>query len=397
MSYQLTPIEELKKRVDNLQKKITELELDGVLLTNNVEIFYYSGSMQNSMMYIPAAGEPVLFVKKSVERAMKETLFSVEPMLSVKDLPQLIDNRGLTYRKVGIELDVLPYNQFQRIQRAFNGTDFSDISQVTRLQRSIKSNFEIEALRQSAEVVNEAILEVPKILKKGMKEFEFQAELERFVRLRGHLGYIRTRGYNMELVLGMVASGISAAVPTSFDGPAGGQGISPAMPQGAGWNEIKENEPILIDIAAAVNGYIVDQTRMAVIGDLDQELEHAYQTSLEIIKEIETSAKPGTTWSEHFETAKRLAKEAGLEEHFMGYKQNKVKFVGHGVGLELDELPILAKGLDRPLEAGMVIAIEPKFTFPNKGVIGIENTYVVTETGLELITIAPQEIIRLPK
>jgi len=397
MSYVLTPNDELLNRVHRLQKKLVEKKLDGTFLTKNVEIFYYSGSMQNSMMFVPAEGEPILFVKKSIARAKKETPFLVEPMPSFKHLPQQLKSKGITLEQIGIELDILPYNQFQRFQRVFSETKLVDISPITRLQRSIKSEYEINLIRQSAKVVDEAVQMLPQIIKPGMTELELTAILEKIVRERGHIGYMRTRSYNMELVLGMVASGRAAALPTSFDGPAGGEGITPAFPQGSGWKKLEVNEPIIIDIAAAINGYIIDQTRMAVIGELDSELEHAYQVALEIKKETEKNAKPGTLWSAHYLHALEIVKKAGLIDYFMGYKEDQAKFLGHGVGLELDELPVLARGLDNPLEEGLVIAIEPKFTFPDKGVIGIENTYVVRADGLESLSISSEEVIKIPE
>jgi len=395
VNYSIVPENEVKERVEKLQNLLTEKGIESALITQHVDLFYYSGTMQNSMMLIPSSGTPILYVKKSIERAKRETPFEVDAMPSMKQFSEHLLSKGFHIGKVGLELDVLPYAQVQRFQKAFGMTQFVDVSALIRQQRSVKSPYEIEAIQQSAKVAYEAVQEVPQILKRNMKEIEFVAEIEKFVRVRGHIGNMRLRAYNQELFLGMVVSGQSAATPTAFDGPAGGEGLSPSMPQGAGWKTIQENEPILIDIAVAVNGYIVDQTRMAVIGELDPQLEEAYKVALSIIKETEKNAIPGTLWSEHYFNAVRMAEEAGLKDYFMGFKQDQAKFLGHGVGIELDEFPVLAKGLDHPLEVGMVIAIEPKFTFPDKGVIGIENTYLVTEEGLQALSYAPEEIIRI--
>ena len=325
MDYLVTPAPELMSRIKKLQVKLLENNLDGVLLTKNVEIYYYSGTMQNSLLFIPDNGEPILFVKKSVERAREETPFAVEPMTSMKHLPDQIVGKGYNLAKLGTELDVLPYNQFMRLQKVFANSTFTDISWITRLQRSVKSPHEIELLRNTARVLDQAFAEVPNILKVGMREVDLSSAIEKLIRDLGHSGYMRTRAYNMELVLGMVASGEMAARATSFDGPAGGQGLSPAMPQSAGFKQIERNEPIIIDIGAMVNGYIVDQTRIAVIGQLDKELENAYQVSLKIINETMKNAKSGTLWSEHYRNALRIVEEAGLQEHFMGYKHDQAK------------------------------------------------------------------------
>lgn len=393
MEYLLIPAIELKNRVIKLQEELINSGLDGALLTNNVDIYYYSGTMQNSMLYIPVENEPVLFVKKSIDRARKETPFYVEELPSLKKLPAQILGTGSKINKIGIDLDIIPYNLFKRIEAAFLDTSFKDISFIVRLQRSVKSKFEIELLERSAKAVYEAISEVPDLLRQGISELELSSQLEKIVRDKGSIGVVRTRTYNMELVLGMVTSGKEAAIPTSFDGPTGGLGLSTAMPQSASYKLINKNEPIIIDISAAINGYIIDQTRIAVIGTLDKELMSAYKLSLAILREIEKNAKPGTSWSEHYFRALEMVESAGMSDYFMGYKDNQAKFLGHGVGLELDELPVLAKGLDYPLEEGMVLAVEPKFTFPNKGVIGIENTYVVTNNGLKSLSYNSEEII----
>jgi Xaa-Pro aminopeptidase len=87
-----------------------------------------------------------------------------------------------------------------------------------------------------------------------------------------------------------------------------------------------------------------------------------------------------------------LAAAAGYEDHFMGCGATRIRFVGHGVGLELDEYPFLAKGQEMALAENMVVALEPKLIFPGKGVVGIENTFVVTANGLEPLTRFPDGV-----
>ena len=128
MSYLLTPKEELINRVKKLQNQLLIKEVNGVLLTKNVDIYYYSGTMQNSMMFIPSNNEPILFVKKSLDRAKSETPFSVEELGNIKNLPNQIQGMGNTITSIGIEMDVIPYNLFQKVQRAFSESKFIDIS-----------------------------------------------------------------------------------------------------------------------------------------------------------------------------------------------------------------------------------------------------------------------------
>ncbi len=94
---------------------------------------------------------------------------------------------------------------------------------------------------------------------------------------------------------------------------------------------------------------------------------------------MEKIAKPGVPCSHLYHLSSQVVKKRGLEDHFIGTKKNQASFVGHGIGLEIDEFPLLAKGFSQPLEIGMVFAFEPKFIFPDVGVVALEDDYVVTE------------------
>lgn len=172
--------------------------------------------------------------------------------------------------------------------------------------------------------------------------------------------------------------------------------MTPAAPQSASRRPIQAGEPILLDIGCCIDGYTIDQTRTAVISELDDELKRAYEVSVQILRHTESLLRPGTTPESLYAEALRLADEAGLSAHFMGYGADQVRFLGHGIGLEIDEWPVLARGFAEPLEAGVVLAIEPKFTFPGRGVVGIENTYVITSSGFRTLTKSPERLYRLP-
>jgi Xaa-Pro dipeptidase len=390
------PETEVKSRLAKFQRTLREMNADGALITQNVDIYYLTGTMQNGVLFVPQTGEPCFYVKKSVTRAELEASVPVEEMGRMKELGQRITARFGTVKRLGLETDVLPYGTALRFLGLFPGAEAVDVGFPLRMIRAVKSEYELAQLREAAKWVNEIIAALPETVRPGMTELELSAKIEYTLRLKGHIGIYRMRGYNQELCLGMVASGSAAATPTYFDGPAGGLGLTTASPQGSSRKEIQPGEPILVDISTVVEGYIIDQTRMAVIGDLDPELQRAYDVAVRIIKEVEKLGKPGVSWESLYVKALEMAEEAGLKEHFMGYGKDQAKFLGHGVGLELDELPVLAKGFSQPLEENMVIAIEPKFTFPGKGVVGIENTYLVTQEGLKSITFAPEEIVRIP-
>jgi Xaa-Pro aminopeptidase len=347
-------------------------------------------------LYVPQTGEPLFYAKKSVTRARQEASVTVEEMGRMSELGEKIKAKFGVPKKLGLEMDVLPYGLATRYLRLFPEAEVVDVAFPLRFVRAVKSEYELNHLREAAKHLNEIIASLPEYIAVGVSELELSAKIEYVLRQKGNIGIYRMRAYNQELCLGMVASGAAAATPTYFDGPAGGLGLTTASPQSASRKTFQPREPILVDISTVVEGYIIDQTRMAVIGELDSDLERAYHVAVEIIREVEKLGRPGASWQSLYLRALEMAESAGLKEHFMGYGKDQVKFLGHGVGLELDELPVLAKGFDQPLETGMVIAIEPKFTFPGRGVIGIENTYLVTEEGLKALTIASEEIVRVP-
>ncbi|MFC7441474.1 M24 family metallopeptidase [Laceyella putida] len=391
------PASEVCERITRFQAKLTENQIDGAIITQNVDLYYLTGTMQNGLLYVPQSGEPRFYVKKSVTRAEFEASVPVEEMGRMKQLGERLRETFGEVKRIGIEMDVLPYGLATRYLRFFPGAEVVDVAFPLRLLRAVKSEYELKQLRLAAAHVNQIITMLPQYIRTGVSEVELSAQIEHALRLKGNIGIYRMRGYNQELCLGMVASGAAAATPTYFDGPAGGLGMSTASPQGASRKTFAPGEPILVDISTVVEGYIIDQTRMAVIGELDEELTRAYEVTTAIIKEAERMGKPGVAWQDLYLRALEMAEAAGLQNHFMGFGKDQAKFLGHGVGLEFDELPVLARGFEQPLEKNMVIAIEPKFTFPGRGVVGIENTYVVTETGLKSITIAPEEIVRIPE
>jgi Xaa-Pro aminopeptidase len=202
------------------------------------------------------------------------------------------------------------------------------------------------------------------------------------------------RAFNQELFLGLAVSA-SAGQPGFFDGAVTGRGLSSAAPHGASTDEIVADTPVLLDYTGIFNGYIVDMTRIFVIGSLGVELTHAFATALAIQKHLEESLKPGAICEDLFSQAAAMAEQAGLGKNFMGAPGENARFVGHGVGLELDEFPVLAQGFKVPLQEGQTIAIEPKFVLPGKGVIGIENTFAVSALGGVRITDLADDIVYL--
>ncbi len=383
-------LHESQRRVSRFQEMLRGKEASAALLLLPIDIYYFTGTRQNSALWIPAEGEPVLLVRKSLSRARAESpLADIRPFPPSKELPALFGAEGSA---VGMTFDAVPVQQHAFYSKVLPGRNFVDVSMLVRELRSVKSPFEIELLRRSSAMLDSVFGEVPAFLKAGMRELDLAAEMEYRLRKAGHEGFVRMRAFNQELFGGMAVSA-GAATYGFFDGAVTGKGLSSASPQGASLDEIRENEPVLVDFAGVANGYIVDMTRMFVIGTLDPELQRAFDLSLEIQEAVRLAMVPGAVCEEIFGLAAGMADRAGFGGNFMGMPGEQSRFVGHGVGLELDELPVLAQGFTMPLQAGQVVAVEPKFVLPGKGAIGIENTFVVTDQGGSRLSGLPDEIV----
>ncbi|SEP36526.1 M24 family metallopeptidase [Propionispora vibrioides] len=392
-----TPVAEIEGRVRKFQAKLAAQEMDGALLLLNADLYYFTGTVQNSFLYIPAGGEPVLMVRRSVSRGRTESpLKNIVPIRSPKEMPDILASFGYRdSKRIGMELDVLPFNLYQTYRKLFPQAELSDVSPLIKEIRAIKSPHEIGLLRQALQVVDKAFQAVPAFLKEGMTELEAAALFEAELRQRGYAGCCKMRSFNQEFFYGNVCSGSSGFDPSFFDGPVGGSGACPSHPQGAGWKKISRNEVVYIDYTSLIEGYTGDQSRVFCIGELSPQLVKAFEAALTIQKAVLASMKPGTLAEEPYLLALKLAEELGYKDHFMGYKDHQVKFLGHGIGLELDEWPIFAKGMKTPLQPGMTFALEPKFVFP-EGAIGTENSFVMTDTGPEYLSVTPEVITYLP-
>lgn len=383
---------ESQERILRLQGMLRSKGIQAALFILPIDVYYFSGTRQNAVLWIPADGQPILLVRKSLSRAREES-----PIADIRSFPSSKEFAAVfseDHSCIGMTFDAVPVQQHTYYTRALPGHRFVDISMILRELRSVKSPFELEQLRLSADKLASVLAEVPHFLKAGMRELDLSAELEYRLRKAGHEGYIRMRAFNQELFYGIAASsgGLNGGF---FDGPVTGKGLSSASPHGASYDAIQVNQPVLIDYPGVFNGYIADMTRMFVVGRLDQELQRAFDVATDIQEMVRQAMKPGVICEDLFLSAASMAEHAGLGSYFMGMPGEQAKFVGHGVGLELDELPVLAKGFSMLLQVNQVIAVEPKFVIPGKGVIGIENTFVVTAEGGVRLSDLPDDIVFL--
>ena len=380
-----TPREELTGRLEKLQLALQKRGVHGALIIQKTDFYYFTGTSQQGWLYVPQEGKPLLMIFKDYQRAVDESgLDQVVSLVSPKKIPQVLGEWGYSLPKiVGMELDVVPANIYFLFGQIFSSSELVDISTDIRLIRSVKSSYEIDILRQACSLSDRVAERATELIEVGKTEVQLAGEIEAYARSLGHQGIVRMRLFGSELFYGHLMSGASAAVASYLASPTGGEGVSRLVGQGPGFKKIARNETILVDYVFALDGYISDHTRVFSIGEPASELLAGHEAMVEIQDAICRQAFPGVVSGELYEEMVAMAEARGYGANFMGEGERKIRFTGHGVGLELDEFPFIAKGQTLALEEGMVIALEPKLIFSGLGVVGIENTHVVTKDGLE--------------
>ncbi len=392
--YRLTPKEEITARIKAFQERLSTEGIGAAFIVQNADLFYLTGSIQQGVLVVPATGEPVYFVRKVFERAVSETAVEhVERIASPRDIPAYFAKKGISFRSVGFEMDVMPVATFNRFALLFPDAKAVDISMDIREIRATKGPSEIDALRTCGRMLSGLLTGARFEIRPGMTETELGGLLQGKAIGAGHTTITRMRAWNQEVGLGCVISGPDAALPSYADFPTAGKGSSPYVPVGAGERIFAENEPIIVDLMWAQDGYLVDMARTYVCGKLSAKLAMAHEMAVKVLRNIESAIRPGAVAGDLYEIGLEMASHSPFAANFMGPPGHNVKFIGHGVGIEADELPFVAKGAKTVLAPGMVFALEPKFVFPSEGAVGLENSYLVNETGFEKLTLMEEEII----
>ncbi len=394
----LTPKSELERRIATLQGLMTDQGIDGAVILQNADLFYFTGSIQQGLCYVPTSGEPLYLVRKEFSRACMESgLRQVVPFSSMREIAGLLADHDISLPEMmGMELDVLPVALYNRWHKVLGGEEVCDITPLVRRVKAVKSDYEIAIMKDSALLMDKVYQRAKEVIKIGTTDLEVAAELEFLARKEGHQGILRLRGFNSEIFYGHVFSGADGAVPTYLDAPLGGLGLTPATGQGASYKKIAANEPVIVDFVTAFDGYMVDMTRTFVVGKLSQKLQKAYNDMRLVQQKLAEIARPGIAWGAIYQQCYDLAVELGYRDQFMGNAGAQVSFIGHGIGVEIDEFPFIARGFDdQVLEENMCFAFEPKVVFAGEGAVGIENTFWVAADGLRKLTYSDEQLVEL--
>jgi Xaa-Pro aminopeptidase len=385
------PPDELKNRTAKLQQALIDRQADACVVTTAVNLFYLTGSIFDGFLFVTPEAESILFVKRPIDLKGER----VEIIRKPEQISELLPKYGIEPpRRVLLENDVMPYNSSLRLQAALGMPETGNVSGILRAIRTIKSDYELSLVRQSAALQNRVYEQIPSIFKPGMTDIDFQIEMEGLLRKAGSLGIFRCYGENMEIFMGSVLAGDNAVAASPYDFALGGRGLSPSLPLGANGTPLRPGITLMVDMCGNFTSYQSDTTRSFAIGDVPEIARRAHQVSIDIHRKIEDIAKAGTPCSELYGIAERMTRESGLDACFMGMAQ-QAKFIGHGVGLEINEPPVLTPKSKELLLPGMVIAIEPKYVLPGIGAVGVENTCIVHESGLEKLSVCEEALVKL--
>lgn len=377
--------DEFMRRVDKIRAEMADEGIKAILISDNANTYYVTGRVFAGYTYIPLDGEVIFFVRRPVKLEGDGVVYIRKP----EEIAQTI---GLNVpENIGLELDVTPYSTVERFKRIFPQSELRNASTPLRKARARKTDKEIDMIRKSGVKHEHVYSRIPHLYVPGMTDMELQVEIERVSRLEGCLGQFRISGDTMELYMGNLLVGENADAPSPYDFAMGGAGLDPSLPVGANGTEIKPGDTVMVDMNGNFNGYMTDMTRVYALGEIDNLAKEAHQCSIEIHRALVDMMTPGTEAKALYERAEEMVKQRGLQEYFMGHRQH-AGFIGHGVGIEINELPVIAPRSRDLIAIGNVIALEPKFVIPHVGAVGIENTYAVHEDHVECLTSAPEEI-----
>lgn len=383
---------ELKQRRDKIRVLMAQQGIDAALFTCNVNLIYTYGQVVSGYLYLPLNDSARLFIKRPNNIEGEH----IRPIRKPEQLPDLLTEQGLPLpQRLMLEGDELSFNEYRRLAACFPSAEVLPCgSALVRQARSVKTGLEIELFRRSGLAHAKAYAQIPSVYRPGMTDRELSIEIERLMRLEGNLGIFRVFGQSMEIFMGSLLAGDNAAAPSPYDFALGGEGMDPALPGGANNTPLQEGQSLMVDLGGNFYGYMGDMSRVFSIGRLPQQAYDAHQLCLDIQDAIADMARPGVVCEDLYNKAIDMVTRAGMADYFMGVGQ-KAKFIGHGIGLEINEAPVIAPRMKQELEPGMVFALEPKIVLPGVGPVGIENSWAVGAEGLEKLTICEESIIEL--
>src|SRR5690554_5649818 len=382
---------ELYLKIKKIQSLIKKKEVDACIISSPVNQYWLYGFIFDGYIYITPQNEPILFVKRPLDLKVDKFVSIRKP----EQIPNLLQKLDVNLpQNILLETDYHTYNASIRLKKALGVNEVYNLSSELRKLRMRKSEYELQQMRESAEIHTQVYELIPSLYRKGMTDLDLQIEIEREMRLHGSINIFRSFGENMDIFMGSMLVGDNAQAASPYDYALGGKGISPLLPLGANGTQLDPGKTLMVDMAGNYRPYMDDMSRTFIIEHTPDIAYSAHQVSIDIHNEVMKKTKQGTSCADIYNWAIEIVNRNNLQSYFMGTKQ-QAKFIGHGVGLEINEPPVITPRSKEILEPGMTFALEPKFVLPGIGAVGIENTYIVHENVIENITLCDEELIIL--
>jgi Xaa-Pro aminopeptidase len=383
------------RRIRGIQERLNGMAVDAVLLNYSKSLYYFTGTAQPSFLVV-SPHDYHLLVVKGIDHAFEETWLPAEKLSpsGLEGLTDILTQWGIRGGVLGMELDVLPAVLYFKVSGTLPQFRIVDISRVILDQRKIKDELELDHLRESCRILHRGHERVMSVLREGMTEMELSAEVEDAHRRAGHEGQYFVRQWDFFMGRGVLASGENLSRIAGKVQSISGAGLSAAIPLGASMRRIRKGDMVVVDIPTLYRGYHGDQSRTYVIGKTPDACRNLYQAMREIADRTIGFLKPGVTCNDVYEMTFSIAREIGVTPYFLrlGGNPDPLSFVGHGVGLEVNEMPLLSRGNPDVIRAGTVVTLEIEMWKSEKEVVKVEDTIAVHPDGAELLTISPREL-----
>lgn len=263
-----------------------------------------------------------------------------------------------------VEQNSIVVSSFRNLEENLPGVTLHDAGDCIDRARMVKDGNEITVIRDAAAIADRCCDHLTQFIRSGLTEWAISVEIENFY---------RTHGCRKSSFDSIVASGDGSSMPHYI----------PSMTK-----KIESGAPLMIDMGCLYNDYNSDLTRTFFMESVSDEFENVYRTVLEAQKAAVASVAPGKTCGQIDSVARDIINAAGFGENFN-------HSLGHGVGLQVHELPALRRGGELVLEPGCVVTVEPGIYLPKKGGVRIEDMVLVTETGCEVLTHFSKELMVL--
>ncbi len=394
----MIPKNEIELRLKRFRALLDEYEPDWsvVVISKKISIYYLSGTLASGLLWINRnQSEPKLFVRSAVARASAESpLRQIHSYRSYRDILDTID---LDSDSVLLEKSTMTLSGFELFNKYFNFKEVKGVEQILARAIAVKTEYEVERLRRAGAIHQEVLENIaPTIIQAGISEAELGAEILKAQLNLGSHGVARFQMPDTDMFLGYISFSENGLIPTYFDGPDGTRGNCPAVPFfGSPERHLQEGDTIFIDTACGHDGYHTDKTCLYTLGKFDHpEAIAVHQRCVDIQNLTASLLKPGAIPAEIYNQV-LSSLPADFRDGFMGCPEKQVNFLGHGTGLHVDEYPVIADKFYEPLQKNMIIAIEPKKGLPGVGMLGIENTFLITDNAAESLTGSGHDIINI--